>query len=212
MVDDQLSRRGIKDPAVLAAMGRVPRHEFVRPGDLGRAYGDHPLDIGCDQTISQPYVVASMTEELRLSRDSRVLEVGTGCGYQTAVLAEIAAMVFTIELIPELQRDALARLDKLGCTNVRARTGDGSRGWVEEAPFDAILVAAAASKVPPALLDQLATPGRMVIPVGPQADNQELLLIEKNESGIRQSVLYPVRFVPLLISPDELGATDKEHE
>lgn len=202
MVDDQLVRRGIKDPAVLDAMGRILRHEFVRPEDITRSYGDHPLDIGHDQTISQPYVVASMTEELRLRPDSRVLEVGTGCGYQTSVLAEIAGQVFTIERIPELLRDALARLEKLGYANVSARVGDGSLGWAEEAPFDAILVAAAASRVPPALVNQLAVGGRMVIPVGPPSGGQELFLIERDEHGVRQSALYGVRFVPLWTTPD----------
>ncbi len=197
MVDEQLSRRGITDAAVLEAMRTVLRHEFVRPEDTGQAYGDHPLSIGSDQTISQPYIVASMTQELRLDKDSRVLEIGTGCGYQTAVLAEIVHHVYTIECLPELLSEATDRLTRLEYTNFTARLGDGSLGWPEHAPYDGILVAAATARIPPPLLTQLADPGRMVIPVDQGVLSQELVLVEKRAGRIARRNLYGVRFVPL---------------
>ena len=200
MVEQQLQRRGIYDPAVLTAMRTVPRHEFVLPEDLDQAYGDYPLSIGYDQTISQPYIVASMTQELRIDKTSRVLEIGTGCGYQSAILAEVCRHVYSIECIPELLRAAAERLERLGCANVTTRVGDGSRGWPEFAPFDGILVAAAATEVPPALLGQLADPGRMLIPLGIHLFDQQLVLIEKKGGRISQTELYGVRFVPLRIS------------
>jgi protein-L-isoaspartate(D-aspartate) O-methyltransferase len=200
MVDQQLQRRGIYDSAVLAAMRSVPRHEFVLPEDLNQAYGDHPLSIGYEQTISQPYIVASMTQELRIGRESRVLEIGTGCGYQTAVLAEICEHVYTIECVPGLLTGASDRLGRLGYSNVTFRIGDGSLGWAEYAPFDGILVAAAATEIPPALMEQLADPGRMVIPVGAYPSSQQLVLIEKKDAKTTFDELYGVRFVPLRTS------------
>jgi len=200
MVEQQLQRRGIYDSAVLTAMRTIPRHEFVLPEDLDQAYGDHPLSIGYEQTISQPYIVASMTQELRIDRRSRILEIGTGCGYQTAVLAEICEHVYTVECVPELLTDTSDRLKRLGYSNVTFRVGDGSLGWAEYAPFDGILVAAAATDIPPALMEQLADPGRIVIPVGAHQSSQQLMLIEKKNGRISQTELYGVRFVPLRIS------------
>ncbi|MCX6835862.1 MAG: protein-L-isoaspartate(D-aspartate) O-methyltransferase [candidate division Zixibacteria bacterium] len=200
MVDQQLQRRGIYDSAVLTAMRTVSRHEFVLPEDLEQAYGDHPLSIGYEQTISQPYIVASMTQELRISKTSRVLEIGTGCGYQTAVLAEICEHVYTVEYIPELLTNASDRLKRLGYSNVTFRVGDGSLGWTEHAPFDDILVAAATAEIPPALIEQLADPGRMVIPVGAHMCDQQLMLVEKKATKITFNELYGVRFVPLRTS------------
>jgi len=202
MVDEQLQRRGINDAAVLAAMRTVPRHRFVRPEDIDRAYADHPLTIGYEQTISQPYIVGSMTQELQIDGSSRVLEVGTGCGYQTAVLAEIARHVYTVECVPELLREANDLLSKLDYDNVTSMLGDGSLGWTEQAPFDGILVAAAASSLPPALVEQLADPGRMVIPLGESSFGQELVLVEKRDGKITQQNLYGVRFVPLRTSSE----------
>jgi len=200
MVDQQLQRRGIYDSAVLAAMRTVPRHEFVLPEDLGQAYGDHPLSIGHEQTISQPYIVASMTQELRITGKSRILEIGTGCGYQTAVLAKICEHVYTVEWVSELLTGASDRLRRLGYCNVTFREGDGSLGWAEYAPFDGILVAAAARNIPPVLMEQLADPGRMVIPVGEHLFSQQLMLIEKKGAKTTVDELYGVRFVPLRTS------------
>ena len=198
MVDQQLLRRGVHDAAVLAAMRTVPRHRFVRPEDINGAYGDHPLSIESEQTISQPYIVGSMTQELHLDAGSRVLEIGTGCGYQTAVLAEIVRHVYTIERLPELLCDANDLLSELEYTNFTSLLGDGTLGWEEHAPFDGILVAAAAAtRIPPALLEQLADPGRMVIPIGREHFSQDLVSIEKRDGKITQSTLYGVRFVPL---------------
>ena len=166
MVSEQLQRRGILDPRVLRAVGKVPRHLFVDEALVGRAYGDHPLPIGDGQTISQPYMVALMTEALELHGHERVLEIGTGCGYQTAVLAEVCGKVFSVERLKSLADRAARRLDSLGYYNVLVRVADGSLGWKEEAPFDAILVAAAAPTVPQALVDQLAPKGRLIVPVG----------------------------------------------
>jgi protein-L-isoaspartate(D-aspartate) O-methyltransferase len=196
MVRDQLVRRGIRDERVLEAMGRVPRHELVSESLRDEAYEDGPLPIGEGQTISQPYIVAAMSEAAALSGSERVLEVGTGSGYQAAVLSALAREVYTIELEPELAARAKRDLERLGCTNVRTRTGDGYRGWPEAAPFDAILVTAAPDHVPPALLEQLKTGGRLVIPVGDSGD-QELWLYTKTERGVDRKHLLPVRFVPL---------------
>jgi protein-L-isoaspartate(D-aspartate) O-methyltransferase len=208
MVDDQLMRREVTDTAVLAAMRKVQRHQFVPDDQVAHAYGDHPLDIGHDQTISQPYIVASMTQELHLNTSSRVLEVGTGCGYQTAILAELVHEVFTIELIAELHHGAVDRLSRLGYSNIMAMLGDGSLGWLDHAPYDGILVTAAASQVPGALLEQLNDPGRMVIPVGPLMGNQELVLIEKTQGRVKQTGLYDVRFVPLRSSESDSEEAD----
>ncbi len=190
----------VSDPDVLRAMDAVPREEFV-PDDLRRAaYDDRALPIACGQTISQPAVVAYMTEKLALTAHSRVLEVGTGSGYQAAVLAEIAGEVYSIERFRELAEDAAARLARLGYANVRVRTGDGTLGWPEAAPFDGILVTAAAAVVPPALLTQLAIPGgRLIMPVGAPYEAQTLVLFERRAADqIVQTSLWAVRFVPLI--------------
>jgi protein-L-isoaspartate(D-aspartate) O-methyltransferase len=202
MVREQLVARGIRDRRVLDAMGRVPRHELVPTASLSRAYEDGPLPIGEGQTISQPYIVAAMSEAAALGGHERVLEVGTGSGYQAAVLSALAREVYTIELEPTLAERAKRDLARLGCANVHTRTGDGYRGWPEAAPFDAILVTAAPEQVPPALLEQLAVGGRLVIPVGGYAD-QDLWLYTKTERGVERRHLLPVRFVPLRSNPDE---------
>lgn len=198
MVDQQLITRGIADPEVLAAMRTVPRHLFVPESLQAEAYADTPLPIGHGQTISQPYVVASMTEQLRLIHSSKVLEIGTGCGYQTAVLAEIAAEVISIEIVAELHREATKRLQSLAYRNVKTFLNDGNFGWESEAPYDAILVAATAPDIPPELIRQLRDPGRMVLPVSERSsDLQQLMLITKIDGEVRQEQLYAVRFVPL---------------
>jgi protein-L-isoaspartate(D-aspartate) O-methyltransferase len=186
-------------PAVRAALGKVERHRFVPAGHQSLAYRDHPLPIGSGQTISQPYIVALSTDLVQPQPGQRVLEVGTGSGYQAAMLAEIVQQVYSIELIPALGRDAAERLKTLRYMNVEVRIGDGYAGWPEQAPFDAIVVTAAAPQVPPALLEQLKPGGRLVIPVGASLGAQELLLLEKRADGsiARRSVL-PVRFVPLV--------------
>jgi protein-L-isoaspartate(D-aspartate) O-methyltransferase len=197
MIETQLRRRGIHDARVLAAMSAVPRHEFVPPDFRGRAYEDAPLPIGDGQTISQPYIVAAMTMALRLSGGERVLEIGAGCGYQAAVLASLAREVFTIEYRPELATSAAARVARLCYANVHVHCGDGTLGLPEFAPFDAILVAAAAPTAPAPLLAQLAEGGRMVIPVG-SVENQELQLIERVDGKCHITTLEPCRFVPLI--------------
>lgn len=187
------------DPGVLRAIGAVPRHEFVDPKLASVAYEDRPLPIGQGQTISQPLVVALMTEELRLAKGGRVLEVGTGSGYQAAVLAELGAVVYTVETIAELADSARRRLTRLGYPDVHVRTGDGYRGWPEESPFDAIIVTAAAPEIPQPLLTQLRAGGRMVIPVGPQSEPQQLRLVIRRPDGrIETTDLLPVAFVPLI--------------
>ena len=196
MVEVQIRRRGIKDERVLQAMADVPRHEFVPHELIGRAYEDEPLPIGEGQTISQPYIVAAMTALLRLLGPERVLEIGTGCGYQAAVLSALAQEVFTVELRPELARTANDRLQRLGYRNVHVHCGDGSTGLPEFAPFDAILVAAAAPALPPPLLEQLADGGRMVMPVGGSSE-QELLLVSKNGPDCSIQHFGACRFVPL---------------
>jgi len=196
MTETQIRARGVRDPAVLAAMAKVPRHLFVPEGLRRRAYADEPLPIGEGQTISQPYIVAYMTEALALRGGEQVLEVGTGSGYQTAVLAEIAGTVFTVEIVEKLALRARAALDALGYSNVRYRVGDGSAGWAEEAPFDAIMVTAAAARMPEKLEDQLAVGGRMIVPVG--TDSQELVLVRRGKTGIKRDSLLAVRFVPLV--------------
>ena len=195
MVAAQVAARGVRDPAVLAAMGGVPRHLFVPEADGARAYEDGPVAIGRGQTISQPYVVALMTELAELRPASRVLEIGTGSGYQTAVLAECAGEIFSIELEPDLAKRASAALAALGYTNVHLRVGDGSRGWPEAAPFEAIVVTAAPGERPGALADQLAPGGRLVIPLG--VSSQELWVFTRTDSGLTRRSVIPVRFVPL---------------
>jgi len=195
MVEDQLAARGISDARVLAAMGKVPRHELVPTDVRSQAYGDAPLPIGEGQTISQPYIVAFMTEQLGVKGGERVLEVGTGSGYQAAVLAELGAEVYTIEIVPALARRARADLERLGYRSVFVREGDGYRGWPEKAPFDAIIVTAAPPEVPAPLLEQLKPGGRLVLPVGETF--QELLLVTKDKGGVQKRRLLPVRFVPM---------------
>ena len=189
----------VSNPAVLRAMQTVPREEFV-PGHLrGAAYDDCALPIACGQTISQPAVVAYMTEQLCLAPGDRVLEVGTGSGYQAAVLAEIVRDVYSIERIPELARTAAARLARLGYANVHVREGDGTQGWPEAAPYDAIMVTAAAENIPPALIAQLDVSGRLIIPVGGSYEAQALMLLErKTPDEISSRRLWAVRFVPLI--------------
>ena len=196
MVRAQLAARDIVDPEVLDAMGRVERHRFVPPELEVRAYDDRPLPIGEEQTISQPYIVAFMTQAIGPKPDMRVLEIGTGSGYQAAILGELVAEVFTIEIVEPLGERARGLLAELGYENVHVRIGDGFRGWPEEAPFDAIVVTAAPAEIPPPLLEQLAPGGRLVIPVGEAW--QELILVEKAEDGtLRRSSILPVRFVPM---------------
>lgn len=195
MVEVQLRGRGIRDERVLAAMSRVPRHKFV-PSNLSEyAYTDGALPIKMGQTISQPYIVAYMTELLELDGTEQVLEVGTGSGYQAAVLAEIAAQVYTIEIVRELGEQAAAVLNQLGYENIHFRIGDGYEGWPEQAPFDRIIITAAPEKIPQPLIDQLKTGGRMVCPVG--RPDQDLIVLEKEESGITRRSTIPVRFVPM---------------
>ncbi|WP_407354597.1 protein-L-isoaspartate(D-aspartate) O-methyltransferase [Luteimonas sp. R10] len=198
MVDRQIEARGVRDPRVLEAMRTVPRHRFVPPERAAQAYRDHPLPIGHGQTISQPYIVAKMTELLQPERDDRVLEIGTGSGYQAAVLSRLVAEVYSIEIVEPLARRAETVLKELGYDDVTVRAGDGYAGWPEHAPFDAIIVTAAPERVPQALVEQLKPGGRMVIPVGPVHALQELRLIEKTENGaLRDRRIAPVRFVPM---------------
>jgi protein-L-isoaspartate(D-aspartate) O-methyltransferase len=197
MIETQLRRRGITDAPVLAAMGKVPRHEFVPEQLRARAYEDVPLPIGDGQTISQPYIVAAMTAALHLRTGERVLEIGTGCGYQAAVLAQLVKEVFSVERRPELALGASARLARLGYANVHVHCGDGTLGLSEFAPFDAILVAAAAPAIPEPLLAQLDEGGRMILPVG-DTEHQELQLIEKRGAVLHKSALEGCRFVPLV--------------
>jgi protein-L-isoaspartate(D-aspartate) O-methyltransferase len=198
MVDRYIAGEGIRDPATLQAMRSVPRHEFVPPQYVGAAYENRPLPIGLGQTISQPYIVAYETEVVRPREGLKVLEVGTGSGYQAAVLAAAGARVYTMEIFAELATSARQRLERLGY-RVTVRHGDGNLGWPEEAPFDAIVVTAAASHVPPALVEQLRPGGRMVIPVGSMYGAQNLILVEKESAGVvRTRFLLPVAFVPML--------------
>lgn len=195
MVETQIESRDVVDRRVLDAMRHVPRHRFISPALWDEAYEDHPLPIGHGQTISQPYIVAKMTELARVKQGDKVLEVGTGSGYQAAVLAEAGAHVFTIEIIPELAREAATTLAALGYGRVQCRQGDGYRGWPEHAPFDAILVTAAPSTVPAPLLEQLAAGGRLVIPVGDRV--QYLDVITRGADGYHTTRALPVRFVPM---------------
>ena len=195
MVQQQIIARGVKDPRVIKAMETVPRHKFLPPEEAPFAYADEPRPIGHGQTISQPYIVAFMTEQLHLKPTDRVLEIGTGSGYQAAVLAEIADSVFTIEIIPELAQEAAKRLKALGYDNVVVKQGDGYNGWPEKAPFDAIIVTAAPPKIPPPLLEQLKNGGTMVLPVGVYV--QELVVVKKSATGMAMQNILPVRFVPM---------------
>ena len=195
MVQYQLKNRGLKDGRVLAAMSKIPRHQFVDDSWGDAAYSDRPLPIGHSQTISQPYIVAYMTTAAKIEAGDRVLEIGTGCGYQTAVLAEVAGEVYTVEVIPQLAARARELLSELGYDQVQVKLGDGYQGWREYAPYDAIVVTAAPPEVPPALIEQLAINGRLVIPVGTYY--QELLVITKTPEGIMTQKTIPVRFVPM---------------
>ena len=202
MVQQQLEARGIKDERVLAAMAKVPREEFVPADQRADAYQDGPLPIGYDQTISQPYIVAFMTEQLRPKPGDRVLEIGSGSGYQAAILAELVTEVYTIEIVEPLAKTAEATLQRLGHTDVHLKVGDGYKGWPEQAPFDAIIVTCAPDKVPQPLVDQLKEGGRMVIPVG-ERFAQQLYLLEKKNGQLKESVTLPVRFVPMLREPQK---------
>ena len=199
MVKTQIESRGVKDEDILSVMQNVPRHLFIDESLWPKAYSDGPLPIGHGQTISQPYIVAFMTELLRPDTHHMVLEIGTGSGYQAAVLAKLVHHVYTIEIVPELGHDAKTALKRLGYDNISVRVGDGYKGWPEEEPFDRIIVTAAPEKVPEALIDQLKPGGRMVLPVGPRWWGQDLLVIEKDERGkvVRKNTI-PVRFVPMI--------------
>ena len=211
MVSRQIEARGVRDPRVLAAMRRVPRHEFIPAAQRALAYRDGPLPIGYGQTISQPYIVAVMTELAKLKPGDRVLEIGTGSGYQAAVLAAVGAEVYSIELVPELAAEAAETLRRLGYDSVQVKHGDGYAGWPEVAPFRAILVTAAPPTVPPLLLEQLAPGGRMVIPVGDYF--QELQVHTRGEDGIDVETIFPVRFVPMLRGRiEDAERTDADRE
>jgi protein-L-isoaspartate(D-aspartate) O-methyltransferase len=198
MVATQIRARDVKEPNVLKAMLTVPRHAFIPSGQRRYAYADHPLPIGQGQTISQPYIVAFMTQALKLGPNSKVLEIGTGSGYQAAVCAEIAREVYTIEIVPELAKSAKEKLKKLGYPNVFVKAGDGFFGWPEKAPFDAIIGTAAAKRIPKPLIEQLKPDGRMIIPTGSPYGLQYLEVVKKDKAGrIRKMRVMPVRFVPM---------------
>ena len=197
MVETQIRARGVTDEAVLAAMEKVPRHEFVLPQYLDHAYADHPLPIGYGQTISQPFIVAWMTELLEIEQGDKVLEIGTGSGYQAAVLAELTDNVYTVEIIEELEKSAEERLKRLGYTRVKVKHADGYYGWEEYAPYDAIIVTCAPDHIPQPLVQQLKDGGRMVLPVGPPGGYQSLWLIRKQGDQVLSKNLGGVRFVPL---------------
>ena len=196
MIKQQIRRRGLQDPAVLRVLEKVERHLFVLAEHKNLAYSDRPLDIGWGQTISQPYMAALMTALCRLNSKSRVLEIGTGCGYQSALLAELSHRVYSIEILSPLAQSAKLRLKGLGYTNIYFREGDGRQGWPEEAPFDVILAAAAAKEVPPKLIEQLKVGGRMIIPLG-QTEQELLVIVKKAQEGIEKKSIAPVRFVPM---------------
>ena len=199
MVEDQIKRRGVKDVGVLKAVQKVEREKFVPEKYRDLAYSDNPLPIGHQQTISQPYIVAYMTEHLQVSKSHNVLEIGTGSGYQAAILAELAHHVFTIEIIPKLAESAEKVLMELGYENITVRTGDGYKGWPEEAPFDRIMVTAAPNEIPEKLVEQLAPNGRMILPVGGSIFAQYLWLVQKDKEGIvTKEKILAVRFVPMV--------------
>ena len=195
MVQYQLRQRGIDDERVLAAMSRVPRHQFVDSFWEELAYSDRPLPIDYNQTISQPYIVAYMTQAAEISPGDKVLEIGTGSGYQAAILGEIAQLVYSIEIIPQLAEQARRTLSQLGYENIKVKTGDGYQGWAEHAPYDAIIVTAAPEQIPQLLIDQLATNGKMVIPVGKWYQN--IVVLTKTQDKVVKEITIPVRFVPM---------------
>jgi protein-L-isoaspartate(D-aspartate) O-methyltransferase len=197
MVADQIESRGVRDPRTLAVMRDVPRHDFVPPDLAASAYRDHPLPIAHEQTISQPYIVALMTETLQVEPGQRVLEVGTGSGYQACVLGRLGADVYTIEIVEPLARQAESAIAAVGCGKVQVRAGDGYRGWPEAAPFDRIMVTAAAPRVPEPLVQQLKEGGRLVLPVGEPAGEQYLRVLVKKDGRVDDKPLIPVRFVPM---------------
>lgn len=205
----KLRRSGITNTAVLAAIERVPRESFVPQPFLDQAYEDRTLPIGHGQTLSQPQIVALMTQALEVKATHRVLEVGTGSGYQAAVLSLLARDVFTVERYAALLDEALQRFAELGLRNIHARVGDGNLGWPEEAPFDRIMLTAAGPDIPPALLEQLAPAGIMVLPIGPERGDQELIRLTRTETGFREEMLAPVRFVPLLTGTVGPGEPDR---
>lgn len=196
MVEDQIRSRGIRDERVLTTMETVHRHHFVVLTDQSSVYNDNPLPIGFGQTISQPYIVALMTEALEIEPDDRVLEIGTGSGYQSAILSKLAREVYSVEFVETLGHTAKRQLAAIGCHNVHVRIGDGYVGWPEKAPFNSIVVTAAPNEIPETLVDQLLTGGRLVIPVG--RHHQELILLHKEEGGVRREKLADVRFVPMV--------------
>jgi protein-L-isoaspartate(D-aspartate) O-methyltransferase len=198
MVNDQIVKRGIRNPLTIKAMEKVPRHLFVPTEYMDRAYEDNPLPIGHDQTISQPFIVAYMTEIAKPAKWKKVLEIGTGSGYQAAVLAEIVDTVYTIEIIPELAKQATSRLTKMGYKNIVTKLGDGYKGWKEHAPYDIIMVTAADDHIPQPLIDQLAENGRLIMPIGSPSSAQQLVLATKKNGKIDKRKLAMVRFVPLL--------------
>jgi protein-L-isoaspartate(D-aspartate) O-methyltransferase len=197
MVLEQIKGRGVTDDDVLRAISTVPRHLFVPPQYVNQAYGDHPLPIGHGQTISQPYMVAVMTDYLRLHRGSRVLEIGTGSGYQAAILAELTDEVYSVEIIPALCEEARERLERLGYSKIHVKCDDGYYGWPEHGPYDAIIVTAAPDHIPQPLIEQLADGGRMVVPVGPPGAYQVLWLVERQGQEVKTQRLMGVAFVPL---------------
>ncbi|MDO8952857.1 MAG: protein-L-isoaspartate(D-aspartate) O-methyltransferase [Draconibacterium sp.] len=202
MVERQIKARGVTDKATLDACRKVPRHRFVLPQYINSAYADSPLPIEEGQTISQPYIVAFMTEALTLKRTDKVLEIGTGSGYQAAILAEICDSVFTIEIFPKLGNKAIELFAELGYKNIYCKIGDGYKGWPEHAPFDAIIVTCSPTHIPQPLQDQLAEGGRMIIPVG-ETHFQSLVLLEKKKGKLREEKVLPVRFVPMITEEGE---------
>ena len=205
MVEEQIRQREVTDVRVLAAMETIPRERFVAPDARSQAYDDVPLAIGFGQTISQPYIVAYMSEVLDVHESHRVLEIGTGSAYQTAVLARLAREVWTIEIVPELAASATGLLRELGLSNVHVRLGDGRSGWPEQAPFDRIMATAAPDEIPAALIEQLAVGGRLVIPVGSQGGPQWMMVVDKTSSGVVQKRTIPVQFVPLTRDRQQSG-------
>lgn len=200
MVDEQIRKRGVKDKRVLEVMRKVPRHLFVDSDSMSDAYEDNAMPIECDQTISQPYIVALMTELLELDTASKVLEIGTGCGYQTVVLAEMVEQVFTVEIVPELAASASRRFEEFGYRNINKKHGNGYYGWEKYAPYDRIIVTAAPKKLPNRLIEQLAEGGLMILPVGDY--HQDLVRIRRTEHGIECKNVSGVRFVPMTGAPD----------